>query len=1265
MIAKTERQLRAEQAAAEAKAKQEAILKERLERLARRQSRLSGAGEDEGEDGDDDGDDGGEEDDGKGGSKKRCRPFEPAEDRGPCQRSANCTRGFKHPGRCNDSTKTPKAATPAPKPRGARATTDEKPSTSGGAAATGTADAAAMEVDGGGGGGAEYARRSKGAGLPEEEAEAEAAEADAEAEAEEEWEENEEAEAIICSKCFSGADEERLILCDGCDDAARHLYCARPELTEVPSGDWYCEACSLRRQLVGRGLSEEQARSKAVRAELRRPSHGVAELWRAKVPLARTAGEVLRHVRQLVEALNRAAVRPYVDENAEAAKCLELEWKTRESAAQSREKEERAQQREVAATLDALLKQLEKEERSQAKELERAAARAAREREAEEKRGAAAAARLEKEAARREAEVRRCVDKLVLKVEKGHRQSLGKGGRPSLGGGGGGGGGGGAKHDEERYCVCNRPYNAKLFYIACDLCENWYHGKCVGITEEQGDYVTEYVCAECHVATGAQTAWLAFTPAALMHGTGAGAGASTAAPPGEEGAVTSAAAEREEEDEEDEEDEDGTVYPRVVFRKLKEPAVVLRLVDKRDGTPVLVRTRVYAGTWGGGEAAAAAAAVSASASAAPEEAAAEEEAPAEEEEEEAAAAEEEAAAPSAPVAPAAAAPEPAAPPTADVEMAEAADEAEAVNGGNGAGSAEGEGAGAGDGGGGGGGEDDRTARETLPWPSTLSGVVGPTTSPPPSAPPSPPPADDGDDDDDDDVWTPVAFAPGPPPSSPPPPSAPPSPPPGTDDGKANGSAAGGSGGDDDADDDDDDEQNGDDGDDGDDMMHDAAGAAGVWPISAGMRAELSFPDEGMAGSWYPVEVLATRDGTSATASSSGGAGAAASSSASSAKREPEQQVLVLVPALIDATQPDGKLREWHPRSRLRPPPPPQPADFLEGLHLGALVETWYQEGWWQVSIKEMNDEAAAVPSPGGAAAAGGGSGGAAATAATGADASRPRMVLESVQFGNSHRPQGVPVLRPCWRWQPRRQPAWTQMTSERQVLQRDAAANGKGGGGGGAGGKRKASDLTPGAKEIEQEKAARETARILEQFAVGSVVEVRGTEEGFLGSWYAAHVLEAREARSTVKLRLCYQAFQEDDGSKWEDWIEARHVRPLPPQHKPDFIRHLKRGAPLELLLEEGWWEVEFEGADKGSGANYLVAAKRYKVQHTVPVARLRPAWKWSADCTGWEVHTEKPPALSNSEVVAPRPTATATKTPAKGGKSGGGGSASKPQKKK
>jgi len=262
--------------------------------------------------------------------------------------------------------------------------------------------------------------------------------------------------------------------------------------------------------------------------------------------------------------------------------------------------------------------------------------------------------------------------------------------------------------------------------------------------------------------------------------------------------------------------------------------------------------------------------------------------------------------------------------------------------------------------------------------------------------------------------------------------------------------------------------------------------------------------------------------------------------------------------------------------------------------------------------------------------------------------SERRFVLESIHFGNSHRPVVPPPLRPCWRWHPVRQEhgngegegegGWSLLqAADRGSLQRPPQPNNVKRGAT----KRKQTVLTPGAKEIEQEAAARETRRMLQHFAVSNVVEVRGTEDGFLGSWYAARVLEAREARSNVKLRLCYEAFQEDDGSKWEDWIEARHVRPLPPPHKADFVKQLKKGAPLELLLEEGWWEVEFEcGPDKGGLC--LVSAKRYQVQHTVPAARLRPAWKWTSDCTGWEVHTEVPRSLPSSEVQQPKPPSAA-----------------------
>ena len=151
---------------------------------------------------------------------------------------------------------------------------------------------------------------------------------------------------------------------------------------------------------------------------------------------------------------------------------------------------------------------------------------------------------------------------------------------------------------------------------------------------------------------------------------------------------------------------------------------------------------------------------------------------------------------------------------------------------------------------------------------------------------------------------------------------------------------------------------------------------------------------------------------------------------------------------------------------------------------------------------------------------------------------------------------------------------------------------------------------------------------MLQHFAVGNVVEVRGTEEGFLGSWYAAHVLEAREARSTVRLRLCYEAFQEDDGSTWEDWIDLRHVRPLPPAHADaEFLPTLALDTPLEINVEGGWWEVQYCGVE---AAGHTVIAQRYKAHHTVPVSRLRPAWHWSAATGAWEVLRQPRPVQAS-----------------------------------
>ncbi|KAM8973595.1 lysine-specific demethylase 5A isoform 2-T2 [Pelodytes ibericus] len=59
----------------------------------------------------------------------------------------------------------------------------------------------------------------------------------------------------ICLFCGRGDGEEKLLLCDGCDDSY-HTFCLIPPLPEVPRGDWRCpkciaEECSKPREAFG------------------------------------------------------------------------------------------------------------------------------------------------------------------------------------------------------------------------------------------------------------------------------------------------------------------------------------------------------------------------------------------------------------------------------------------------------------------------------------------------------------------------------------------------------------------------------------------------------------------------------------------------------------------------------------------------------------------------------------------------------------------------------------------------------------------------------------------------------------------------------------------------------------------------------------------------------------------------------------------------------------------------------------------------------
>ncbi|KAF5280187.1 hypothetical protein FQA39_LY18104 [Lamprigera yunnana] len=52
------------------------------------------------------------------------------------------------------------------------------------------------------------------------------------------------------------------------------------------------------------------------------------------------------------------------------------------------------------------------------------------------------------------------------------------------------------RQDGQAYCVC-RSSDSSRFMIACDACEEWYHGDCIGISEREAKHIKQYFCIRC------------------------------------------------------------------------------------------------------------------------------------------------------------------------------------------------------------------------------------------------------------------------------------------------------------------------------------------------------------------------------------------------------------------------------------------------------------------------------------------------------------------------------------------------------------------------------------------------------------------------------------------------------------------------------------------------------------------------------------------------------------------------------------------------
>ncbi|XP_034552090.1 histone lysine demethylase PHF8 [Notolabrus celidotus] len=52
------------------------------------------------------------------------------------------------------------------------------------------------------------------------------------------------------------------------------------------------------------------------------------------------------------------------------------------------------------------------------------------------------------------------------------------------------------------YCLCRLPYDVTRFMIECDICQDWFHGSCVGVEEDKAAEIDLYHCPNCQVSHG-------------------------------------------------------------------------------------------------------------------------------------------------------------------------------------------------------------------------------------------------------------------------------------------------------------------------------------------------------------------------------------------------------------------------------------------------------------------------------------------------------------------------------------------------------------------------------------------------------------------------------------------------------------------------------------------------------------------------------------------------------------------------------------------
>ncbi|KAG5525137.1 hypothetical protein RHGRI_031719 [Rhododendron griersonianum] len=61
--------------------------------------------------------------------------------------------------------------------------------------------------------------------------------------------------SCLCRACLTDCDDEKIVMCDGCDHAY-HIYCMRPPRSSIPRGKWFCRKCNVGIQRIRKAKKE-------------------------------------------------------------------------------------------------------------------------------------------------------------------------------------------------------------------------------------------------------------------------------------------------------------------------------------------------------------------------------------------------------------------------------------------------------------------------------------------------------------------------------------------------------------------------------------------------------------------------------------------------------------------------------------------------------------------------------------------------------------------------------------------------------------------------------------------------------------------------------------------------------------------------------------------------------------------------------------------------------------------------------------------------